>query len=94
MSGIARVLRRRATEAEKLLWSRLRNRQIGGVKFKRQVPITQWTVPLAAPLAPGTYRLRITSAPGLNGRRIDVEREIRVRPPAPTALRDSSARRP
>ena len=63
--------------------------------FNRQVPIQQWTVPLASPLAPGTYRLRITSAPGLNGRRADAEREIRVRPPAPPAApRDSSARRP
>jgi very-short-patch-repair endonuclease len=48
MSGIARVLRRRATEAEKLLWSRLRNRQIGGVKFKRQVPIAGYVADFAA----------------------------------------------
>jgi very-short-patch-repair endonuclease len=34
----ARELRRRQTDAEKKLWSRIRNRQIDGWKFKRQVP--------------------------------------------------------
>lgn len=34
----ARDLRQNQTEAEKLLWSRLRNRQVSGEKFKRQVP--------------------------------------------------------
>ncbi len=37
--GIARRLRREATDAERRLWSRLRNRQVGDVKFRRQVPI-------------------------------------------------------
>jgi adenine-specific DNA-methyltransferase len=32
----ARNLRRNATEAERLLWSRLRRRQLGGFKFRRQ----------------------------------------------------------
>ena len=36
--GIARHLRRTATDAERRLWSRLRNRQVGEVKFRRQVP--------------------------------------------------------
>jgi very-short-patch-repair endonuclease len=35
----ARRLRRYATLAEKRLWSRLRNRQLGGLKFRRQEPI-------------------------------------------------------
>ena len=35
----ARDLRRNATEAETLLWSKLRNRQIFQAKFRRQVPI-------------------------------------------------------
>ncbi len=34
-----RDLRRNATDAEKLLWSILRNRQLGGFKFRRQHPI-------------------------------------------------------
>ena len=35
----ARELRNSATEAEKLLWSRLRRSQLGGLKFSRQMPI-------------------------------------------------------
>ncbi len=34
----AKQLRREQTEAERKLWSRLRNRQLDGWKFKRQVP--------------------------------------------------------
>jgi len=36
---LARTLRKNQTDAERLLWSRLRNRHLGGWKFKRQVPI-------------------------------------------------------
>ena len=36
--GLARGLRRSETAAESILWSELRNRQIDGWKFKRQVP--------------------------------------------------------
>jgi very-short-patch-repair endonuclease len=35
----ARRLRRNQTDAEKLLWSRLRDRQLAGWKFRRQVLI-------------------------------------------------------
>jgi very-short-patch-repair endonuclease len=35
----ARALRRDATPAERLLWQGLRNRAIGGLKFRRQVPL-------------------------------------------------------
>ena len=35
----ARVLRANQTEAETRLWRRLRDRQLGGAKFRRQVPI-------------------------------------------------------
>ena len=35
----ARTLRTNATDAEILLWSRLRRRQIGGHRFRRQHPI-------------------------------------------------------
>lgn len=36
---MARTLRRNQTDAEKLLWSRLRNRGLLGAKFRRQCPI-------------------------------------------------------
>ncbi|WP_119420181.1 endonuclease domain-containing protein [Desertibaculum subflavum] len=35
----ARRLRRTMTEAESLLWSRLRDRRLDGLKFRRQVPL-------------------------------------------------------
>ena len=35
----ARQLRRSQTDAERKLWSRLRNRQLIGLKFRRQQPI-------------------------------------------------------
>jgi len=35
----ARALRRTSTDAERLLWDRVRNRGLGGYKFRRQVPI-------------------------------------------------------
>src|SRR5688572_22698188 len=35
----ARALRQASTDAERLLWSRLRNRQLAGLKFRRQRPI-------------------------------------------------------
>lgn len=35
----ARSLRRNQTEAEARLWSRLRNRQLGGHKFRRQMVV-------------------------------------------------------
>ena len=36
---IARRLRRDMTDAERELWSRLRDRQMRGLKFRRQMPI-------------------------------------------------------
>ena len=35
----ARELRAKSIEAEKLLWRHLRNRQLNGYKFRRQVPL-------------------------------------------------------
>jgi very-short-patch-repair endonuclease len=36
MKGRARALRKRQTDAERFLWRRLRARQLGGYKFRRQ----------------------------------------------------------
>ncbi|WP_424666265.1 endonuclease domain-containing protein [Candidatus Binatus sp.] len=36
---VARRLRRDQTEAERMLWSRLRNSELEGFKFRRQYPI-------------------------------------------------------
>ncbi len=40
----ARELRQPQTPAERKLWSRLRNQQIGGFKFRRQHPIDRFIV--------------------------------------------------
>jgi very-short-patch-repair endonuclease len=37
--GRARALRRTMTDAERILWSRLRNRRFAHYKFRRQVPL-------------------------------------------------------
>jgi len=39
MSLLHRQLRRALTEPARLLWETLRNRQLAGVKFRRQHPI-------------------------------------------------------
>jgi len=39
LTPVARKLRRDRTETEDLLWSRLRNRQLGGAKFRFQSPV-------------------------------------------------------
>jgi very-short-patch-repair endonuclease len=43
-TSLARELRQRQTEAEKTLWARLRNRQLEGVKFRRQQHIGHYIV--------------------------------------------------
>jgi very-short-patch-repair endonuclease len=40
----ARRLRHKQTDAERLLWFRLRDRRLAGWKFKRQVPIDRFIV--------------------------------------------------
>jgi len=40
----ARQLRKNQSEAEKILWAKLRNRQINNVKFQRQFPIGKYIV--------------------------------------------------
>ncbi|CBS89930.1 endonuclease domain-containing protein [Azospirillum lipoferum] len=51
MSGIAtaRRLRTAMTDAERRLWSRLRNRQLAGAKFRRQFPIGPFVADFACP---------------------------------------------
>jgi very-short-patch-repair endonuclease len=42
--GFARRLRHESTDCERLLWQRLRNRQIGGFKFRRQYPLPPYVL--------------------------------------------------
>ncbi len=44
----ARELRKLQTDAEAILWSRLRNRQMAGRKFRRQVPLLGYVADFAS----------------------------------------------
>ena len=43
----SRVLRNQSTDAERHLWQRLRNRQLEGHRFRRQVPIGSYIADFA-----------------------------------------------
>lgn len=43
-SPIARRLRADLTDAERRLWSRLKNKQLDGARFRRQAPIASYVV--------------------------------------------------
>ena len=45
--GLARSLRKQAVQSEALLWKALRNRALGGFKFRRQHPIGPYIVDFA-----------------------------------------------
>lgn len=44
ITGAARELRQKQTEAEKILWFKLRDKQLKGIKFRRQEPIGNYVV--------------------------------------------------
>jgi very-short-patch-repair endonuclease len=44
MTSLGKVLRKRPTNAEQLLWKQLRLKQIEGFKFRRQQPIDNYIV--------------------------------------------------
>ncbi len=48
-SDRARSLRGEETDAERKLWSRLRARQVGGIKFRRQHPIGKYIADFCCP---------------------------------------------
>lgn len=43
----ARMLRKNMTDAEKMLWMHLRDRRLGGYKFRRQHPVGNYIVDFA-----------------------------------------------
>ena len=56
----ARALRKNQTEAEKKLWALLRNRQLAGVKFRRQFSIDSYILDFYSP----EYKLGIEADGG------------------------------
>lgn len=49
LTSRSRGLRHNATDAEKRLWSILRSRQLGGLKFRQQVEIDSYVVDFLCP---------------------------------------------
>ena len=47
LKSLARSLRRDATNAERILWSRLRRKALAGFRFRRQVPLRGYVVDFA-----------------------------------------------
>ena len=56
----SRNLRKNQTDAEKKLWTLLRNRQLNGVKFRRQFPVGGYILDFYCP----DYRLAIEADGG------------------------------
>jgi very-short-patch-repair endonuclease len=50
--GRCRRLRKNQTDAEKKLWTLLRNRQLDGIKFRRQFSIGSYILDFYCPLIP------------------------------------------
>jgi very-short-patch-repair endonuclease len=44
VNKLGRELRRQGTHSEKVLWLKLRNKQLAGVKFRRQQPMGNYIV--------------------------------------------------
>ena len=68
----ARRLRRDQTDAERLLWSRLRDRRLNGLKFKRQVPIDQFVADFLC--ADGKVIVEVDGGQHDKGRERDADR--------------------
>lgn len=47
----ARLLRKKATEPERILWRHLRNRNFAGYKFRRQHPLDRYILDFYCPVA-------------------------------------------
>ena len=74
----ARRLRKTATDAEKRLWSRLRNRQVANLKFRRQHPLSNRTVDFFCAEVKLAIELDGSGHLTDNGRKSDLDREIEL----------------
>jgi very-short-patch-repair endonuclease len=71
--SLARALRRRIVPAEALLWRALRNRALGGFRFRRQHPIGPYVVDFAC--VECTIAVELDGTTHLRPRRTDAERQ-------------------
>ena len=76
----ARRLRRKLTDAERKLWSRLRNRQVANLKFRRQHPLGDWVVDFFCSEAKLAVELDGSGHASYRGQTSDLDREIELQP--------------
>jgi very-short-patch-repair endonuclease len=69
--GKSRMFRKNQTDAERKLWSLLRNRQLNGVKFRRQVGIGKYIMDFYAP----AYKLCIEADGGQHYKEEDQQKD-------------------
>ena len=74
----ARHLRKGATDAEERLWSRLRNRRIANLKFRRQHPLGNRIVDFFCEEAKIAIELDGSGHLTDNGQKSDLDREIEL----------------
>ena len=70
----ARNLRKRATEPERILWSKLRHLKHHGLHFRRQVPIGKYVVDFACHSAKLVIEVDGSRHDEMNARQYDAER--------------------
>jgi very-short-patch-repair endonuclease len=74
----ARYLRKKATDAEKRLWSHLKNRQLAGLKFRRQHPIEDRIVDFFCAEAKLAIELDGSGHTGYLAKTSDLDRELEL----------------
>jgi very-short-patch-repair endonuclease len=74
----ARSLRKKATDAEKRLWSQLKNRQVAGLKFRRQHPIDDRIVDFFCAEAKLAIELDGSGHAGYLAKTSDLNRELEL----------------
>ncbi len=74
----ARRLRRKLTDAERKLWSRLRNRQVATLKFRRQHPLGDRTMDFFCSEAKLAIELDGSGHASYRGQTSDLDREIEL----------------
>ena len=87
---IARLLRRTMTDAERKLWSLLRNNQLG-VKFRRQVPFGKHVLDFYCAAAKLCVELDGSQHYSKDGLKSDVERDDDLRDHGIEVVRHSNA---
>jgi leucyl-tRNA synthetase len=86
----AKALRKGMTKPEALLWSELRNRRLGGLKFRRQVPFDTYILDFLCPLCKLIIEVDGGSHIGFDER--DTERDTHFQSLGYTTLRFSNER--